>query len=144
GVVGHLVPAVLLLTTLAGLLLLLFGPAWGRLRGLVLVTVPWGLLGPALTSFWEDPRLLLGGPGAPFPPDSGQPWHLGLLHVGGPVPHWLWWTAPLLLLAVLAVLRTGQRGRRAGLLAAAALIGLAAALAAQHVVAGRVPSGFGE
>jgi GT2 family glycosyltransferase len=141
---GMVTPALLLLSTGAGLLVLVLGPGWGRLRGLVLALLPWALLGPWVLVAWQDPRLLLGGPGATTTQGRVDPWQTLLLHPGGPQSPALWWTAPLLLLAVLGVLRTGSRGRRAALLVLGALIGLAAALAAPLARLGTVPTGHSD
>lgn len=141
--VGLFTPAVLLLGSLAGLAVLAFGPGWGRLRGLVLLALPWLLTGPWLREALGDPRLALGGPGASVASGFGaaEPWQLLLLHPGGALSPTLWWTAPLLLLAVGATLQRGHRGRRAGVLLLGALLGLAAAVAAPLVHLGTVPAG---
>lgn len=143
--VGHFVPAVLVLTSIGGVLVLLLGPGWGRLRGLLLVLLPWALTGPWLGGVLADPRVLLGGAGATTSGTAGaDAWQMLLLHPGGGLSPTLWWTAPLLLLALGATLRRGHRGRRAGALLVGALVGLAAALLAPRVHLGVVPEGFEE
>lgn len=140
--VGAFTPAVLVLVSLAGLLLLIFGPGWGRLRGLLLAVLPWALSGPWLREVLGDPRLLLGGAGATTAGQSAaDPWQTLLLHPGGGLSPTLWWTVPLILLAIGATLRRGHRGRRASGLLVGALIGLAAALAAPLIQVGLVPVG---
>ncbi|WP_161958540.1 glycosyltransferase [Ornithinimicrobium cavernae] len=143
--VGLFTPAVLLLTFVAGLLVLLFGPGWGRLRGLLLAVLPWLLTGPWLREVLADPRTVLGGAGAAqVGPTGVEPWQALLLHPGGALSPTLWWTVPLLLLALGATLRRGHRGRRAGGLLVGALLGLGAALAAPLVHVGVVPAGHAE
>lgn len=143
--VGHFVPAVLVLTSLGGVLVLVLGPGWGRLRGLLLILLPWALTGPWLGEVLADPRVLLGGPGATTSGPAGvEAWQMLLLHPGGGLSPTLWWTAPLLLLALGATLLRGHRGRRAGALLLGALVGLAAALLAPRIQLGVVPDGFAE
>lgn len=145
--VGAFVPAVMILVSLAGLLVLVFGPGWGRLRGLLLAVLPWALSGPWFRVVREDPRVVLGGPGATTtggPSHAAEPWHMLLLHPGGGLSPALWWTLPLLLLALGAALRRGHRGRRAAVLLIGALLGLAAALAAPWLQLGVVPPGYVE
>lgn len=143
--VGLFTPAVLLLVSLGGLLVLIFGPGWGRVRGLVLTLLPWLLTGPWLGRALEDPRIILGGAGTTVAgPPAVDPWQLALLHPGGGLSPMLWWTLPLIVLAVGAALRRGHRGRRATGLLVGALLGLAAALAAPLVQLGQVPAGYAE
>ena len=143
--VGLFTPAVLVLTTIAGLLVLLFGPGWGRLRGLLLALLPWVLAGPWLRAVLDDPRVVLGGAGAAVVgPSEVVPWQTLLLHPGGGLSPTLWWTVPLLVLAVGAALRRGHRGRRATALLVGALLGLAAALVAPLLQVGVVPAGHTE
>jgi hypothetical protein len=142
GLVGIFTPAVLVLTSVGGLLVLVLGPGWGRLRGLLLAILPWLLTGPWLREVVADPRRVLGGPGAATTgPVQSAPWQTLLLHPGGGLSPTLWWTAPLILLAVGAVLRRGHRGRRAAALLVGALVGLVAALSAPLVQVGVVPAG---
>ena len=142
GLVGLFVPALLVLTSLGGLLVLAFGPGWGRLRGLLLAVLPWALTGPWLGHVAEDPRLILGGAGSSaVGADQVDPWQQLLLHPGGGLSPTLWWTVPLIVLAVGASVRRGHRGRRATTLLVGALIGVAGALAAPLVQVGLVPAG---
>lgn len=138
------VPAVLALGVAAGVLVLAVGPGWSRLRGLVVAVVPPLLLGPWLGALAEEPRLLLGGAGATTTRLPVEPWQALLLHAPGELPAWLWWTAPVVLLGLLGAVRRGPRGARATLLVLVSLLGLAAALAAPLVVAGRVPDGYAD
>lgn len=143
--VGLFAPAVLLVVSLAGLLILLFGPGWGRLRGLLLAVLPWLLTGPWLREVLADPRVTLGGAGTSLAGAPGTPaWQTLLLHAGGALSPTIWWTVPLLVLAVGATLRRGHRGRRAAALLLGAVLGLAAALAAPLVHLGVVPAGHAE
>lgn len=140
--VGAFTPSVLVLVSIAGLLVLLFGPGWGRLRGLLLLVLPWALSGPWLKEVLADPRVLLGGAGATTAGQpAADPWQTLLLHPGGGLSPTLWWTVPLILLAIGATLRRGHRGRRAGVLLTGALIGLVAALAAPLLQVGVVQVG---
>src|SRR5690606_19071552 len=102
------------------------------------------LLGPWLGALAEEPRLLLGGAGATTTRLPVEPWQALLLHAPGELPAWLWWTAPVVLLGLLGAVRRGPRGARATLLVLVSLLGLAAALAAPLVVAGRVPDGYAD
>lgn len=140
--VGLFVPVVLVLTSIGGVLVVAFGPGWGRLRGLLLAVLPWALTGPWLRQVVDDPRVLLGGAGSgavgATEPDA---WHTMLLHAGSGLSPTIWWTVPLVILALGAATRSGHRGRRASALLAGALLGLAAALAAPLVRAGVVPTG---
>lgn len=139
--VGMFTPAVLVLTSVAGVLVLVLGPGWGRLRGLLLAVLPWLLAGPWLRAVVDDPRRLLGGAGAGVTGPGADPWQTLLLHPGGGLSPTLWWTVPLLVLAVGAALRRGHRGRRATALLVGALLGLGAALAAPLLQVGVVPVG---
>lgn len=142
--VGLFVPAVLVLTSIGGLLVVAFGPGWGRLRGLLLAVLPWALTGPWLREVADDPRVVLGGAGSGAVGAPGaDAWQMLLLHPGGGLSPTLWWTVPLLVLALAAAMRTGHRGRRAAALLCGAVIGLVGALAAPLLQAGVVPAGHG-
>lgn len=138
------VPGVLVVGVVLGVLVLLLAPGWSRLRGLVVAVVPLVLLGPWLDAAVEEPRLLLGGAGATTTQGAVEPWQALLLHTPGELTPWLWWTVPLLLLALLGTLRRGVRGVRSGLLLLVSLVALGAALAAPGLVAGRVPEGYSD
>lgn len=143
--VGLFAPAILVLTSVAGLLVLALGPGWGRLRGLLLAVLPWLLTGPWLSQVVDDPRVVFGGAGAAaVGPSEVQSWQALLLHAGGGLSPTLWWTLPLVVLAVGAALRRGHRGRRATALLVGALMGLAAALAAPLLRLGVVPPGHSD
>lgn len=140
--VAAFAPPLLVLTTGCGLLLLVLGPGWrGRMRGLVVAALPWALLGPWVGQVWDQPLLLLGGPGVSTTDSAPPPWQMVLLHPGGSLSPTLWWTVPLLMLAVGSALLPGRPGRRAGLLLVGALLSLAAALAAPWLHLGQVPAG---
>lgn len=144
-VVAAFVPPLLVLTTGCGLLLLVLGPGWGgRARGLVVAVLPWALLGPWVGRVWDNPLLLLGGPGVSTTDAAPPPWQLLLLHPGGSLSPTLWWTVPLLVLATGSALVPGRPGRRAGLLLLGALLSLAAALTAPWLHLGRVPVGYSD
>ena len=143
------VPAVLLLTTLGGLLLLVLGRRSARWRGGVLAVLPWAFLMPWLPAVLSDSVRLAGGAGATVAatslPSTTPVWQTLLLQPGAPVdagglaavPMWL--TIPLWLAALGAVLLPGQPGRRAGVAVTVALLGLAAALVALRTGLGRLP-----
>lgn len=141
-VVALFVPGVLLLVSLAGLFGLILAPGVARWRALVLTVVPWVLTGPWLPVLLENPRLLLGGAGATVTDASVPSWQLLLLHPGGPTSVVLWWTVPILALALLGTLRSGPRGARLSVLAFGAAIGLGFAVAASLISLGPVPEGY--
>jgi GT2 family glycosyltransferase len=137
------VPALLVLTVAAGLVAVLSGPGWARLRGLALAAAPLVLLGPWVGTLVEQPWRLLAGPGlAVWGVGQAAPWQLALLHPGGPGSYPVLLSAPLVAAGLLGLLRGGRHGRAATALAALALVGLAAALAAPRVRIGTVPAGL--
>lgn len=127
-------------------LVVVVGRGWARLRGLTLVLVPLVLVGPWVREVFDDPRVLLGGPGLTVWPASagaaGAPdWQLALLR---PEPVTLavaLLAAPLVLAGLLGLLRRGPRSRMATALGVLALVGLAAGLLAPRVSLAHVPSG---
>ena len=143
------VPALLVPTTVGGLLLLALGRGSARWRGAVLALLPWAFLLPWLPAVLADPVRLAGGAGATEAltslPSPAPVWQTLLLQPGGPVdpgslaavPMWL--TAPLWLAALGALLLPGRAGRRAGVLVAVALLGLTGALVALRTGLGRLP-----
>jgi GT2 family glycosyltransferase len=142
-VLGAFVPALLVLAVAAGLLTVLLGPGWARLRGLALAAGPLVLLGPWVGTLLDQPWRLLAGPGlAVWGETQADPWQLALLHPGGPGSYPVLLSAPLVAAGLLGLLRAGTRGRAATVLAALALVGLAAGLAAPRVELGTVPVGF--
>ncbi len=131
------VPALLLVLTLVavGGLLLARG---ARLRALALLVLTPALLGPWLSTLAADPRRLLAGPGTL---SSGRPQGaLGDLAAALPLPAgWPAWVAlailaPVLVVGLAGLLRPGARGRALAGLWLVGLLGLAAAIAAPHVV----------
>lgn len=135
GVMGAFAPTALLLTTLLALGVLVAGRGWARLRAAAVVVGPWALLGPwTAVRVLEDPRALLAGPGGLGTPAAVEPWQLALAHPGGPGSYVSWWTAPFLLLGLLALglPARGRAGAVAGL-GVLALFGLAGGLAASSV-----------
>ncbi len=139
------VPALLLPALIVALLGVVAGRGTARLRSLVLLLVPLGLLGPWLGALVADPRELLAGPGllAPSAPHTGSwltldaldPWQ-ALVRLPGGVPAWVAAAvvAPLLLAALVALLRPAPRGRLVLALWLLAGIGIAAAVLAPSVV----------
>ncbi len=114
----------------------ILAPGFARLRALTVLITPWLLLAPwtreVLTA---DHRLALAGPGA-LDPTRGtlaRPWELALLHPGGPGSFAVLASIPVIVLALIGLLRPGL-GRAGGALIAVALLGLSAAIAAPHVL----------
>ncbi|WP_131103962.1 glycosyltransferase [Ornithinimicrobium sufpigmenti] len=144
------VPALLVLSTVGGLLLLVLGRRSARWRGGVLAVLPWALLVPWLPAALSEPVRLAGGAGATQAvtslPSAGPVWQTVLLQPGvavdlgslAAVPLWL--TGPLWLAALGALLVPGRPGRRAGVLMAVALLALAGALLALRTGLGRLPA----
>lgn len=131
------VPALLVVLTLVavGGLLLARG---ARLRALALLVLTPALLGPWLTTLAADPRRLLAGPGTLVAGRSQGA--LRDLAAALPLPvGWPAWVAlailaPVLVVGLAGLLRPGARGRALAGLWLVGLLGLAAALAAPHVV----------
>lgn len=145
-VLGVFDPPLLALALVMALLVMVFGRGWARLRGLLLVVVPLGLIGPWLLRVVDDPRLLLTGPGlVVWDGATVRPWELALLHPGGPGSYPVLLSAPLVLVGVLAL---GRHGRSRGALPAGplsvlgllGLLGLAFAIGAPRLVVGTVPA----
>lgn len=160
GVAGAFNPTLAALGAAAALLLLVVGGAGGgrtRLRALVLLLVPVGLLGPWVLRLVDNPMLLLAGPGLTvWPGGATSPWQPGLWP---PEPgfYLALAAAPIVLAGIVAMSRRGagsRTGRTLALLGAGLLavlgvaaphlaIGLASQdLAAQNVVSDLpVPAG---
>lgn len=141
-IAGLFVPGVVLVVSFVGLLGVIAAPGSARLRAVVLLVVPWVLMGPWLGVLLENPRLIFGGAGATVADGSVEPWHLLLLHPGGATTAVLWWTVPILVLAALGTLRSGPRGNRLSLLAFGGVLGIAAAVGASLLGLGEVPEGY--
>lgn len=141
------VPATLPIMLVACLLLLLFGPGTRRLRALVVAAVTVGLLGPWVLRFIDDPRLLASGPGLiTTDTAAAPPWQMLLAQPDGTGGRFVWLMAPMVLLAIVAMVRhVGQRAKVVALLgtAALALVGLTLGLAAPHVFLGSATTGPG-
>lgn len=123
--------------------LVLLGPGLARrMRALVVVAVPPGLLGPWLLRLVDGPTVLTG-PGLLDPAAAGPTplWQLALgLPVGGSLPLAVG-GAVVALAGVLGLARRAASRRQAvamGALAGLALLGLALAYAAPRVVVGRL------
>lgn len=145
-VLGAFVPAFLVVTAGCALVLVVLGPGRGpRLRGLALLTLPPALMGPWLLELAASPHRLLAGPGLTlWGAPSAAPWEIALAHPGGPGSHPVLFTAPLVAAGLVGLLRGGRRSAGASVLAVLALLGLALALAAPHMVVGTVPEGLPE
>lgn len=133
---GAFSPVLLLACGLVALAAIVVAPGTGRLRELAVLVVPWLLLAPwtreVLTG---DHRLVLAGPGAlatrqGTPP---LPWQLALVHPGGPGSYAVLAAAPVVAIGVFGLVRSGL-GRAGAAVIGVGLLGLAAGLAASHVV----------
>lgn len=131
-VVGAFAPALLVAICVIAVGVLVVGPGWARLRGLVVAVLPWAVIGWWTRDLFTDWRAVLAGPGALDAPHSIPGWHLLLLHPGGPGSYAVWASLPLLLLGVGGLVRSGF-GKASSALALVGLLGLAAALAAGHL-----------
>ena len=141
-VLGAFVPGLLVLVMFVGLGVALLGRGGARLRGLVVLVVPPVLLGPWVVALATDPQGLLAGTGvAAWGPQTALPWELALAHPGGPGSYAVLASVPLVALGVLGLVRGRGRAALPNAAAATAVVGLAAALAAPHIVLGQVPEG---
>ena len=147
-VVGAFAPPLLGLAAVAAVLLLILGPGLRRARALVLLVVPAGLLGPWVTRFVDDWRLLLSGPGLLSTSDDRGRWGVLSLVLGEPGgTSWaMWLSAPVIVLGVLGLAsRSRSRAESVGLAVGGivAVLGLGAALASERVVLGSAETGVG-
>ena len=141
GVLGALVPVLLVLGALAALALTVVGPRWSRrARGLVVLAVPLALQGPWLLHL-RDPVNLLAAPGLVQSADVAPtaPWLLALGQLDT-APSWLAVAVvPLLAAALLALARPSAsraQGVAFGALGALAVVGLALALGGARLIVG--------
>ncbi|GAA2162553.1 glycosyl transferase family 2 [Humibacillus xanthopallidus] len=144
-VLGAFVPPLLVVVLVAALVLLLVGPGMVRGRAVVLLVVPVGLLGPWVTRFADDWRLVLSGPGLVATADGHGSWPLLLTHPGAVTPA-VWLLAPVVALGVAGyAVRSRSAAGALGLVAGAclSLVGLAAAFASGRVVLGSAETGIG-
>lgn len=147
-VLGALAPPLLVVSTVAALVLLLAGPGSRRLRALVVLLVPIGLLGPWVTVVLADWRRVLSGPGLLTTAAAPDPWRL-LLGLPDTTSHTGWTAfvfAPVLVVGVAGyALRARSRPESVGLAVAAllALLGLAGAVASARVTLGSAETGAG-
>ncbi|HWC23312.1 MAG TPA: glycosyltransferase [Flexivirga sp.] len=131
-VVGSLVPALLIVTSVVALAVAVIGPGWARLRGLAVAVLPWLVLGWWTRDLLDDWRAVLAGPGTLDTVHATPVWHLLLLHPGGAGSYTVWAGVPLLALGVAGLLRSGF-GKASTGLALVGLLGLGAGLAAGHL-----------
>ncbi|WP_427383577.1 glycosyltransferase [Janibacter sp. G56] len=138
-VLAAFVPAGGVVVLLGALIVLVRGPGAARGRALaVLVLLPL-LLGPWLADLVAEPRRLLGGWGVTATDAASVPaWQLLLGQPGGAVSFAGWWLVPLLVLGGLAVVGRTRRALSWGAVALA-LVGLALAVLAPHVVVDHAP-----
>ncbi|NYF99117.1 glycosyltransferase [Janibacter cremeus] len=131
-----------IVVALVGLGHLLLGGGRGRWRGVTLVLTPLLLAGPWLLTLRGQPARLLTGWGLTDTPADLPSWQLAL----GQLPDGAtttWWTAGVLAVGALALLVPGPR-RASWVAATAAVLGLAWAVGAPHLVLGYRPSGAAE
>ena len=141
-VLGAFVPALLAPVLAAAVATVLLARGSARLRGLALLLGPLVLLGPWCATLFEQPQLLLAGPGlAVWGQAQALPWQIALLHPGGAGSYPVLLSAPLVLAGLLGLARSGSRGRGAWVLGLLALTGLAFALTAPRLHLGTVPGG---
>ena len=144
-VLGAFAPALLVLAAAAGVVVLLCGHGWARVRGFAIAAVPVLLLGPWVAALVERPALLFTGPGlSVWGVGQAEPWQIALLHPGGPGSYPVLLSVPLVLAGLLGLLRAGGRGRAASVLGVVALVGLSYAVAAPRIQLGVVPEGLPE
>ena len=138
-VLATVVPVVGVAVVLVGLAHLLLGDAARRGRGIALVLTPVLLAGPWLLTLQSDPRRLLAGWGLTDAPVDLPSWQLALGQLpGGPTT--TWWTAGVLAVGAIALLVPGAR-RASWATAGVAILGLAWAVGAPHLVIGHAPVG---
>jgi GT2 family glycosyltransferase len=143
-VTGAFNPALGALGAIAALVLLMLGRGRTRLRALVLLVVPIGLLGPWILRLVDNPLLLLAGPGLTvWRGATGAPWQLELLHPGGPGSYPVLLSAPIVLAGVIALSVKSARvadSRMMTVLVVVCATGLVLGVAAQYVVIGQIPA----
>jgi GT2 family glycosyltransferase len=133
-------PALGVCGAVAALVLLALGHGRARLRAAVLLLAPIGLLGPWILQLVDHPLLLLGGPGlTQWRGGAAAPWHLELLHPGGPGSYPVLLSAPIVLAGLIAMLRREAGSRSMTVLAILTGTGLALGVAAPLVVIATVP-----
>jgi GT2 family glycosyltransferase len=139
-VTGAFNPALGALGTLAALVLLAVGHGRTRLRAAVLLLVPIGLLGPWILQVVHNPLLLLSGPGLTvWHGSTVAPWHLELVHPGGPGSYPVLLSAPIVLAGVIAMSRRRGDPRAMTVLAVLTMTGLAMGVASPHIIIGLIP-----
>lgn len=160
-VAAAVAPVLLLVVVVAlGLVLAATNHGRGRVAGLLLAVAPVVLLGPSVATWWREPASVLTGPGLASWTEQPRPWHFALLWPAEPVTS----TAagltdpslastvrlvlPLLMATVVlaGVWGLAVDGRRIGssrVLAVLALLGIAGAAAAPHLVVGHATDSAG-
>jgi hypothetical protein len=140
GVTGAFNPPLAVVGALAALVLLVGGHGRTRLRALVLLLVPVGLLGPWILELADNPLLALTGPGLTvWRGAAAAPWQLELLHPGGPGSYPVLLSAPIVAAGVIAMMRREAGSRTMSALAVLTGTGLAIGVLSPHVVVGLVP-----
>jgi GT2 family glycosyltransferase len=139
---GAFAPVLLALVTALALVLAL-ARSGARRHALVVAVVPVAVLAPWLVRQAEAswPVLVAGLGLAQWGGPTPEPWQLALLNPGGPGAPLVWTAAPLVAVAVLAMLRGRGWGGATTTLAVLAPVLLALALVAPGIRLGTVPAG---
>lgn len=140
---GAFAPVLLLACSAVALGGIVLAPGRGRWRQLAILVTPWLLLAPwTRVAVTGDHRLLLAGPGSLDTTRGAlaQAWQLALLHPGGPGSYAVLAGIPVLAIGLLGLLRPGL-GRSGVALIGTGLLGLAAAIAAPHLLLTDTASG---
>jgi hypothetical protein len=137
---GAFNPALGVVGALAALVLLILGRGRVRLRAVVLLVVPIALQGPWILRVVRDPLLLLAGPGLTvWRGATTPPWHLELLHPGGPGSYPVLLSVPIILAGLVAMSLRDAGSPAMTVLAVLAAGGLALGMASPYLVIGLVP-----
>jgi hypothetical protein len=137
---GAFNPALGVAGALAALVLLLLGSGRVRLRAVVLLVVPIGLLGPWILQVVHNPLLLLSGPGLTvWRGATAAPWQLELLHPGGPGSYPALLSVPIVLSGLIALALRDVGSHAMTVLAFLAAGGLALGMASPHIIIGLIP-----
>lgn len=160
-VAAAVAPVLLVVVVALGLVLAATNHGRGRVAGLLLAVAPVVLLGPSVATWWHDPASVLTGPGLASWAEQPRPWHFALLWPAEPgtstaaglltdpsLAATVRLVLPLLMATVVlaGVWGLAVDGRRIGssrVLAVLALLGIAGAAAAPHLVVGHATDSAG-
>lgn len=154
-------PALLAVVLVLGLVLAARNHGRGRVAGVLVATAPVVLIGPAIASWWHTPGSVLTGPGLASWGGQPRPWHFALLWATAPVTSTETGlladpslaasarlllpllAAPVVLAGVWGLAVDGRRIGASRVLAVLALLGVAGAAAAPHLVVGQATDAAG-